>query len=382
MIIKRWSKRMKRDIYHVRYEHKGEKYSERAGLSRKAAEARYRQIKAEIVCGKWVNPRERRRLERAARAQQELEEHLRGPAFSKLVDLFTADARTRTRSSYYSDVFQSATRYFRDKPIGTITEADIRAYAAARAKKVGPSTLRKNLTAIGTLFNWAVREKLTKVNPVKGVKKPKEPQHRERSLSLSEYRTLVQGAPDWLVPLFRFAVVTGLRLKELVGLRWEEVDREAGLLHLSSDNKVGRPRVVPLGCVEAEVLAGQEATRFRGGHVFLDGKGELLAMERNRKRISVETTRTMRRLGIRDASFHTLRHTAATWAGKANRLIGVHVPKDLVSELLYGSTVKRTVDRYFHLGADDLRMVVDALDTIEALALSGSSATRQRSKEV
>ena len=121
------------------------------------------------------------------------------------------------------------------------------------------------------------------------------------------------------------------------------------MIHVSEDSKTGH-RVIPLGRVAREVIEAQQPSRFRSEYVFSDVKGQPLVVERNRKRISVQTRRVMASLGIENASFFVLRKTAATWCGRAHRLLGVHVPKDLVSVLLHGNTVQTTVDRYYHLG--------------------------------
>ncbi len=54
-----------------------------------------------------------------------------------------------------------------------------------------------------------------------------------RALSPEEARRLLEAAhDDWLEALYVLTVSTGMREGELLGLKWEDVDLEAGVLRL------------------------------------------------------------------------------------------------------------------------------------------------------
>ena len=63
----------------------------------------------------------------------------------------------------------------------------------------------------------------------------------------------------------------------------------------------------------------------------------------------------MRGAGLADASFHTLRHTAASW------MVAAGVPLYEVGKILGHSTPLMT-QRYAHLAPEHLRSAVAALD--------------------
>ncbi len=162
-----------------------------------------------------------------------------------------------------------------------------------------------------------------------------------------------------------------MRLKEVVGLRWGNVDRQAGILYVSEDSKTDS-RSIPINQTVRAVLDGQ-VRGLRTPWVFVNDAGEDFASPEARNRISKATLEAMKAAGIADASFHTLRHTAAAWMVKG----GVSLYE--VQKLLGHSTPVMT-QRYAHLASDHLRGAVKALDAAlgamaTGLATSPSSAT-------
>ena len=89
--------------------------------------------------------------------------------------------------------------------------------------------------------------------------------------------------------------------------------------------------------------------------VFVDEKGNDYTSERRRNRITALTTKAMRTAGIKNASFRTLRHTAAAW------MVQDGVSLYEVQHVLGHSTPMMT-QRYAHLQPDHLRRAVGAVD--------------------
>ena len=350
-IYKKLHKRSGIEFYYVRFGlPDGKRKVEKAGTTRDQARRLLRKRLGEVVSGTYRDPLT-----------------VANPPFGVFADRFMREHGEPHGPQHYAMALKSAREHFGDRGLRDITRNDIEHFGRVRGEQVGPSTVRKNLTAVGTLFRCAVRWGVLDANPAADVEKPREPRHRTRYLSREEYQRLRAAAPPWLRQFYRLAAVTGFRLKELVGLTWDLVDREAGLLHVSEDNKTGLPRSVPLGTVAREVLAGQ-ARRLRSPWVFLDAAGEPYVSKLARQRIVQATIRLMRRQEIQEASFHTLRHTAASWAAQAG------VSPVLIAEFL-GHASRTMTDRYMHLQPDHLRPLVAALDMAES-TLATPSATQ------
>jgi integrase len=344
-VFRKMHRRQGVEFFYIDFrDQRGKRKREKAGTTSDQAKRLLRKRLGEVTSGTYVDPKD---------AGREA-----GPTFTEFADRFMKDYGSLRRSTYYEHRVKVLKDHFLDQPLQEITRADLDAFARARADRVGPSTLRKDLIVLGTVFKRAVRWGVLDANPASDLDKPSEPRHRARYLSQKEYRSLREAAPAWLRPMLRLAVVTGFRLKELAGVRWDDVDREAGILHVSEDNKTGRPRAVPIGETAGQVLAGQ-VRHVKSAYVFLDSTGQPYAEKRQRNRISQTTRALMKDQGIEGASFHTLRHTAGSWAAQAGES-GV-----TIARFLGHAAASAMTDRYMHLQPHHFAGVVAALDRAE-----------------
>jgi integrase len=183
-------------------------------------------------------------------------------------------------------------------------------------------------------------------------------------LSIADAQKLMQVAKESRVEaLIIIAVTTGMRRGELLGLRWNDVDLERGVLHIrrtmnripgfgfienDPKTKAGR-RKVTLPDIVVEALKrhreGQEevkqklGTRWRGkGLVFCNTVGGFW----NPEKMTKVFHKVLDQAGLPYMRFHDLRHSAATIL----LTMGVH-PK-VVQELLGHSTIAMTMDIYSH----------------------------------
>jgi len=223
---------------------------------------------------------------------------------------------------------------------------------------VAPATTRKRLTILGTIFKCARRWGVLDVNPAADLEKPSEPAHRTRYLSREEFERLRDHAEPWLRPILTVAVLTGARLKEVAGLRWEHLDREAGLLFISEDNKTGKPRGVPMSEPVRKILDEIPGGRFkREGFVFISPEGEPYASRRERNRISQRTKATAKAAKLPGVTFHVLRHTSGSWLAQAGY-------SEVQIAALLGHATTATTKRYMHLSPGHLRCATDALAAV------------------
>jgi len=159
--------------------------------------------------------------------------------------------------------------------------------------------------------------------------------------------------PDFI----RLAVHTGCRKGELLGLQWERVDLQAGLIHLETDHtKTRRRRSVPINAdARAAILS---RARFRARHC---PKGEWVFCHEDGRRIGDvkrSFAKACERAGIHDFR-HDLRHTCAAW------LVSAGADLCEVRDLLGHTTVKMT-ERYAHLAPDHVRAAVALLESDES----------------
>jgi integrase len=163
------------------------------------------------------------------------------------------------------------------------------------------------------------------------VKLPKIPEGRTLYLSPSELKAVFEIAPEWMRIPLALAAFTGMRRGELLALRWMDVDLANRRLYLH-ETKNGSLRVLPLNELTFGLLSLLPRTAPADAVLAgVDGQ-----------KLSVYTRRLFQSLGIDDASFHSLRHTAASW------LVMAGVDLYAVGQVL-GHRTPRMTQRYAHL---------------------------------
>ncbi len=175
----------------------------------------------------------------------------------------------------------------------------------------------------------------------------KEPRRRVRFLRREEADRLIEALPDHMKPIVEFALSTGCRAGEILGLEWSRVDltrRVAWLDH--GTTKSGDGRGIPLN---ADAVAALESTR---------GKHPRWCFTFSGKRIHQSSTAwglAKQRAGIEDFRFHDLRHTWASWHVQS----GTSLPERME---LGGWKSYEMVLRYAHLAPEKLSSVAGRIE--------------------
>ncbi len=193
------------------------------------------------------------------------------------------------------------------RKIGEIRPADLALWRDARLAAVSRSTVLRDMTLMGAVLECAKREwGWIEKNPMRDVRRPGEPDHRERVISGVEVRRMLRQL-GWkkgrmrtmsqaAATCFLLALMTGMRAGELCSLRWSDVRADHVRL---LDGKTGK-RDVPLTPGAARVIERMKG--FDQDLVFGLKPQTLDALFR----------RARERAGLEGFTFHDSRHTAAT----------------------------------------------------------------------
>ncbi len=226
-----------------------------------------------------------------------------------------------------------------------VNRSKVNNFIATRSEQVAPGTVRKEFSTLRHALHWAVEEeKLINVNPADRAKLPSLPEGRTRYLSPAELRAVLEASPDWMRAPIALAAFTGMRRGELLKLRWRDVDLPGRRLYLHQ-TKNGTLRVMPLNDLALQVL-----NSLSGGQ-----PGDLVLTGVDGPRLSVYTRRLFASLNIEDASFHSLRHTAASW------LVMQGADLYAVGQFL-GHKTPRMTQRYAHLSPGYMAQTASKLD--------------------
>ncbi len=224
----------------------------------------------------------------------------------------------------------------------------IQSHMASKATR-SPHTINRYFAALRRFLNLAIAEGFLLTNPVKGVKFFPEPTGRLRYLTDTEIAHLREQLSPEHWALVAFSLETGLRLSEQFHARWDCVNMEQGVLTIPL-SKSGKTRHVILSEAALSILKNLSTWTY-SPYLFPSPLSAGHPMQGRNFVVKVYEP-ALRRAGIQDSTWHTLRHTFASRAVMA----GVDIRS--VQELMGHSTITMTM-RYTHLSPAHLRTAVN-----------------------
>jgi integrase len=244
-------------------------------------------------------------------------------------------------------------------PLKDVTTAHIEKMKLYRLEgdKVAKSTVDKNVSVAKSFFNWCISQGIANMNPVKKVRLFHEDNERVRFLDPdTEFPKLldeVRKGPWYLEPIVMLDLNTGLRRRNLLDLRWDQVDFTRRIIRIESRTKNGRPLNLPLNDTALRTLKAIHAKTGDRSQVFvhLDGRFEGQPVTD----IKIAFNGAVKRAKIQNFRFHDLRHTFCSWLALRG------VPLTAIQKLAGHASIKMTL-RYAHLSPRYLADEVKALD--------------------
>jgi integrase len=189
-------------------------------------------------------------------------------------------------------------------------------------------------------------------------------------LDFDDADRLVAAAEGEWRTMILVAMRTGMRMGELLGLRWVDVDLSAGRINVRQAYvkghfglpKSGKPREIPLGDEVIEVLAAHR--HERGPLVFCDAAGKPFTAGL----LAWPLKRALKRAGLREIGWHTCRHSFASHLAMRG------VPLKVIQELLGHASIATTMI-YAHLAPHVARDAVRVLDRARSPVAPQNPAT-------
>jgi len=232
-----------------------------------------------------------------------------------------------------------------DYPFSTITTAIIakcRDELGTRHKrKCKPATINRYLAHISIIFNHAIKDfGWTTTNPVKDVKRFKEPEGRIRMLSEDELKQLLYAARfernKPLLLIIVMAIATGGRKAELLNITRDNVHIRKGMIVINKTK----------GNVTRTLYVSGYCKELLRAHMRKIPKGQkyIFASNVSQKPFAIdrEWQRILQRCNITNLHFHDLRHTCASYLAMEGSTTAE------IAEVLGHKSLKM-VKRYAHL---------------------------------
>jgi len=220
----------------------------------------------------------------------------------------------------------------------------IEGYKRERAKLVKKSTINRELDTLRNMLYKAVEWGYIEKSPYHGVKKYKVNNTNLRILSNEEFELLYNAATDQFKPILLMAVRTGMRLGEILSLKWDDINFKEDYL-LVKDSKNYESRYIPIHPELKEALINLKENS-NNEYVF-----------EGRKTIKRQWQKAFKGSGIPYCRFHDLRHTF----GSNLAMNGVDIVT--VAELLGHKDLSMT-KRYSHPTPEHKREAVNKIDLL------------------
>jgi len=272
--------------------------------------------------------------------------------FTEFSQIFFNDYSMNVKRSWRSDKSRLGIldRYYKDVYLDEVTPLMIQKCLAWRLRsRNSKSTANRYLALLKKMFSLAIDEGYLETNPAAKIKKSSEKDLlKERVLTEDEEVRLKSASYPVLRSIINVAVHTGMRLQEILSLRWAQVNF-AEMMLTAERTKSGKPRTIPLNAALHDELLRLRSLDGQSPYVFPNSKtGKPLTT------VKTAFVATCRRAGIAGLRFHDLRHTFGS------RLVEKGADIETVRSLLGHASIVVT-QRYVHSTDERRRTAVEKL---------------------
>ena len=254
--------------------------------------------------------------------------------FKEFADIYMRDYAKKEKKSWKTDEFRlrKIKESLGDTKLTKITDSMIRDYRQQRLDEgISPLTANREMALLKKMFSYAVEKGMIGENPARKVKMFSEVDTaRDRVLSRDEEQRLFSELAPHMKPIVLVGLHSGLRLGEILGLNWSDVNLEKRTIKVEH-TKGKRARFVPVNsvlCAEFEKLRTAK----------LDAK---IIFPFKRRNVRTGFENALKAAKIEDFTFHDLRRSFGT------RLLENGV--DIVTiQKLYGHSNVLVTQHYLH----------------------------------
>ena len=313
--------------------------------------------------------------------------------YSWLFDYRKQDLKPKSFQRYHG-IYKN---YIENTDFGNIKLNDLRTTHLQRHYKklldngVTPTTIRQINTNLKTCLNEAERQGYIQKNWYKLVTLPKKEDNKEvKVLTKQEQEKFLEAIKGHeLELLYIVALGTGLRIGEILGLKWSDIDFKNNELHVNrslqkaaiyEDDKIVRYEVqettpktknslrtipVPQNIIKKLIAHKKEQNELilllqeeydNKNYVFCNKLGKPIEDKRPGRNLKTILTS----ISIEPIKFHALRHTYAT------RLFEAGIPPKTVQHLMGHSDIETTMNIYTHVMKEQKLEAIEKINNIFA----------------
>jgi len=279
-------------------------------------------------------------------------------SFSEMADKWLEESvslrlKQTTITDYRQVVKNHLDPFFGKYLLKNISPRIVQEYISQKTKQsISPRTVSKTVTALHTIFAYAVRLEYVPANPVRSAVRPRQAKKEFGYLNQEQVQRFLNASSPGYFAFFAAAVMTGARQGELIALRWRDTDLKRGLIRIEhsyhrlngeSEPKTGTSRrtVIISGELINVLLDHHHKT---GGNpddlVFRNKVGNYI---NGQNMMTREFYPALKRAELPRMRFHDLRHTYAAI------LITMGENIKFIQQQLGHASLTTTMDTYGHL---------------------------------
>lgn len=264
-----------------------------------------------------------------------------------------------------------------------VSRARIQAFLLER-KRAGysNSTIHGIRTTLAKVLEIAVESRYLESNPARGIKTGEREARREKTfLTPEQIRALLSVLPEPCRTIVLAAVLTGMRIGEILALRWKRLNLVRGAIEVTetfSDGCFGTPktrssrRVIPMSRAVREAFESHCAASLRTAPddlVFSTSKGTPLNPKNLYNRVLAPACDAIH---VPRVSWHSFRHSNATILGEVGESLKT------AQAILGHSDLETTLNTYMHAIPDSQRRAVEKVAEVlcPVVPNSGSAARK------
>jgi integrase len=259
--------------------------------------------------------------------------------------------------------------YFGDGRLCDIAKQDVQQFVTEKFRqKLAWQTVRNAWIVLSTVLDSAVEYEYLTVNSARGVKFPQQaPRPEPKVLTASDLKRLLAQLEEPYRTMVALSALTGVRIGELLALRWRAVDLRAGTLRIAESVFLGEfqlpkseksVRTIPIGPVAREIVEEhyRHSARRSPEDLVFPRAGDKPYRVSNLLEQVLQPAAIAAGLG--HVTWHQLRHVHATV------LHDLGVPVKIAQKQLGHATVETTLNIYTHAIPETHRRAVEDLERV------------------
>ncbi|WP_458701340.1 tyrosine-type recombinase/integrase [Sulfurospirillum sp. 1307] len=285
----------------------------------------------------------------------------------KVLNLTSKKRDKNTQKDYISKFKRLILPYFAQYDIRDIKVYDIERWQSILLERYSTITVNRVRNIFKIILNKAESYELINKNPINFAEKISVKYKKEEPYNIEEIKKILNNSQGWLKVFLSLAFTSGLRVGELIGLKWEDIDFNRNLIYLKRSISKGtikyntytknHNRIIIVPDFVIKLLYNLKLNNnyewifvSRLGKPFSDGKAIL---ERHFKPL-------LKKIGVKYKKLKVTRHSYVTFM----RNQGVSI--DLLTEIVGHS--KNISDKHYYtptINEEKVKIINQALDELK-----------------